>query len=110
MFLDDLPFWGLFGRHEVEQNSTALYTHIHFDISYNEDRVIGVNISTDPQSAIELEQDTKRIEMEYTYSVKWTETTIPFERRLEKYSKESLLPQNLEVRRYAFAFPSKRLF
>lgn len=35
--------------------------------------------------------------VDFTYSVKWKETTIPFERRMEKYSRYSFLPQHLEV-------------
>ena len=30
--------------------------------------------------------------------MKWRETTIPFEKRMEKYSRYSFLPQHLEAR------------
>ena len=35
--------------------------------------------------------------MEFSYSVKWKETHIPFDRRMEKYSRYSFLPQHLEI-------------
>ena len=53
MFYDDLPIWGFIGKVEkiMTQSSKAwekhdlkyyLFTHIHFDILYNGDRVIEV--------------------------------------------------------------------
>ena len=94
MFFDDLPVWGYIGS--VKSGVTYLYTHIHFAITYNEDRVIGVNISTDPVSPLDISQDVP-LDMRFTYSVKWEPTDTPFEHRLEKYSRESVLPHNLEV-------------
>ena len=54
MFYDDLPIWGFIGKVEkiMTQSSKAwekhdlkyyLFTHIHFDILYNGDRVIEAN-------------------------------------------------------------------
>lgn len=42
MFYDDLPVWGFIGKVEkiVQQKTFKyyLFTHFHFDLSYNEDR------------------------------------------------------------------------
>ena len=48
MFLDDLPIWGFIGKVEKagEGERYSLFTHIHYDIQYNADRVIQVDIST----------------------------------------------------------------
>ena len=48
MFMDDLPIWGFIGKVErvAEEEKYSLFTHIHFDIQYNGDRVIQVDIST----------------------------------------------------------------
>ena len=73
-----------------------LFTHVHFDIAYNEDRVIEINVSTDPTQTVDITED-EPVKVEFSYSVKWKETTIPFERRMEKYSRYSFLPQHLEV-------------
>ncbi len=47
MFFDDLPIWGFIGKvekllrpGEKPELRFYLFTHIHFDIHYNEDRVI----------------------------------------------------------------------
>lgn len=74
-----------------------LFTHIHFDILYNGDRVIEVNVSTDPTRTVDITEGDNTI-VDFTYSVKWRETTIPFEKRMDKYSRYSFLPQHLEVR------------
>ena len=37
------------------------------------------------------------LNVEFSYSVHWKQTHIPFERRMEKYSRYSFLPQHLEI-------------
>ena len=38
-----------------------------------------------------------RIPAEFTYSVKWSETPTPYEKRMDKYRKYQFMPQLLEV-------------
>jgi hypothetical protein len=59
--------------------------------------VIEVNVSTDPKKTRDITGEDSQV-VDFTYSVKWEETQIPFERRMQKYSKYSFLPQHLEVR------------
>lgn len=65
MFVDELPVKGFIG--EIEEthikyeshlhNETHIYlfTHLDFSIAYNQDRVIAVNLTTDPNQRLELE-------------------------------------------------------
>ena len=60
MFIDSLPIWGFIGKveklpggeegkegeGEEGREKLSLFTHIHFDVLYNKDRVIQVDIST----------------------------------------------------------------
>lgn len=55
MYYDDLPVWGFIGKMEklfkpggVTEFKYFLFTHIDFDIKYNDDHVIEINVSTDP--------------------------------------------------------------
>ncbi|CAD7700344.1 unnamed protein product [Ostreobium quekettii] len=97
MYFDDLPIWGLFGRPETTPGTKYyLYTHTHFDIAYNGDRVIGVNVSTDPNKAVDI-TSVGHVTLPFTYSVKWHQTELTFDRRLEKYSKYSVVPEHLEI-------------
>lgn len=104
MFYDDLPIWGFIGKTEKLMKPGEkpllrfyLFTHIHFDILYNDNRVIEVNVSTDPARTVDITNGDKII-VDYTYSVNWREGTTPYEKRMEKYSRYSFLPQHLEVR------------
>ena len=117
MFYDDLPIWGFIGKvekvmHPGEKTEYKffLFTHIHFDILYNGNRVIEVNVSTDPSKIKDITQGDKLL-VDFTYSVKWKDTTIPYEKRMDKYSRYSFLPQHLEVGSHAAprmdASPSK---
>ncbi|XP_031483990.1 transmembrane 9 superfamily member 2-like [Nymphaea colorata] len=102
MYYDDLPIWGFIGKVEKDDQTDPgefrylLYKHIHFDISYNQDRVIEINVQTDPNLAIDISEE-KEIETEFLYSVKWKETEIPFDRRMDKFSQSSSTPQHLEI-------------
>lgn len=92
MHYDDLPVWGFLGR--VQKNDSVnprqyrywLYKHLHFEIFYNKDRVIRIRTLTDPNDCVELIDD-KDILVDFLYTVKWNETSIAFENRMEKYSR-----------------------
>ena len=102
MYYDDLPIWGFIGKIEKILKPGApemryyLFTHVHFDISYNRDRVVEINVSTDPLRTVDITEG-ESVNVEFSYSVKWKETHIPYERRMEKYSRYSFLPQHLEI-------------
>ncbi|KAK9803193.1 hypothetical protein WJX73_001092 [Symbiochloris irregularis] len=110
MYYDDLPIWGFIGKSAEmagpeagsAQGSKAhmaylLFSHYHFDIAYNGDRVIDVNVSADPEKMVDISSKVERQVVDFTYSVRWIETSQPFERRMSKYSRYSFLPQHLEI-------------
>lgn len=101
MYYDDLPIWGFIGKVDKENKDpseykTYLYKHIHFDILYNKDRVIEINVQTDPHALVDLTED-KEVDVEFLYTVKWRETNTPFDKRMDKYSHSSSLPHHLEI-------------
>ncbi|KAK4484101.1 hypothetical protein RD792_011321 [Penstemon davidsonii] len=101
MYYDDLPIWGLIGRVNREEKADPsdyryyLYQHIQFDILYNKDRVIEINSMMDPHSVLDLTEN-KEVDAEFSYTVKWKETDIPFEKRMDKFSQSSF-PHHLEI-------------
>jgi hypothetical protein len=95
MFFDDLPLWGFIGKIH-EEKRYLLFTHVHFDVKYNEDRVIEISVSTDPNQAVDITTE-KDLDVDFTYSTKWESTETAFEHRMEKYQKYSFLPQHLEI-------------
>ena len=102
MYYDDLPIWGFLGKVDKEgkldpsEYKYYLCKHIHFDIFYNKDRVIEINVRTDPNSLVDISED-KEVIVEFMYTVKWKETNTPFDKRMDKYSQSSSLPHHLEI-------------
>lgn len=103
-FYDDLPIWGYVGKveesHEADgsvKSKLFLFTHIHYDLSYNADRVIEINVSTDPNQVAEVTEGTDPGAVTFTYSAQWKETGLPFNRRMDKYRKYQFLKQHLEI-------------
>lgn len=83
LFLDDLPIWGMVGEVVPEpgqEDKLYIYTHKKFMITYNEDRVIEVNLTS--ENPLLLERGAK---LDFTYSVSWFYSDTPFENRFEKY-------------------------
>jgi hypothetical protein len=101
MYYDDLPIWGFIGKVDKEGKDPSdyryyLYKHIHFDIFYNKDRVIEINVRTDQNALVDVTEDNE-VDAEFYYTVKWKETNTPFEKRMDKYSQSSSLPHHLEI-------------
>eukprot|EP00850_Spirogloea_muscicola_P016381 SM000132S26896 [mRNA] locus=s132:243228:245868:- [translate_table: standard] len=45
MFYDDLPIWGFIGKIQNKDGEKyLLFTHVHFDVHYNKDRVIEIGV------------------------------------------------------------------
>ncbi|KAK1308363.1 hypothetical protein QJS10_CPA09g00300 [Acorus calamus] len=63
MYYDDLPIWGFIGKVDKEGKTDPseykyfLYKHINFDILYNKDRVIEINVHTDPHALADVTED-----------------------------------------------------
>lgn len=86
-YIDDLPVWGMVGEVSASDNENPeadgealVYTHKKFSISYNADRIIQVNLTS--ENPITLGDET---ELEFTYSVDWIETDLSYSRRFERY-------------------------
>jgi hypothetical protein len=98
MYFDNLPVWGFIGKIEKLKKNRKyyLFTHFHFDLSYNEDNVIEINVSSDPMKTVEIVGESMSVQ--FSYSASWIKTNITFDHRMDRYSKYSFLPQHLEVR------------
>ena len=55
------------------------------------------------QRITHLQVEGQQIPAEFTYSVTWRETTVPFEKRMDKYRRYQFLPQHLEARTHISA-------
>ncbi|XP_057500832.1 transmembrane 9 superfamily member 3-like isoform X1 [Actinidia eriantha] len=108
MYYDDLPIWGFLGKVDKEGKADPsdykyhLFKHLHFEIFYNKDRVIEINVRTDPYAHVDLTED-KEVYVDFMYTVKWRQTNSPFDKRMDKYSQSSSLPHHLEIHWFSFS-------
>uniref|UniRef100_A0A7S0SL78 Transmembrane 9 superfamily member n=1 Tax=Mantoniella antarctica TaxID=81844 RepID=A0A7S0SL78_9CHLO len=90
-FMDDLPIWGFVGeyvdgeRAETEagakpESQVFIYTHKSFEIGYNNEQIIMVNLTAENPRPL-----TPGTDLEFTYSIKWEATPIKFGKRFERY-------------------------
>ncbi|XP_069796855.1 transmembrane 9 superfamily member 1 isoform X4 [Narcine bancroftii] len=100
--LDDIPIRGFVGYLEESTflphtHKVGLWTHLDFHVEYNGDRVIHANVSVrdvKPQSLDELRAPAS---MTHTYSVRWHETSLPYQRRGERQRDHNFFPRTLEI-------------
>lgn len=86
LFLDDLPMWGMVGETLRDDKhgrmEKHIFTHRSLSISYNSDRIIAVNLTS--ENPMPIDGDHNQL-LQFTYSVKWSESTTPFEDRFKRY-------------------------
>jgi hypothetical protein len=81
LLCDDLPVHGFIGT--VDGDKHYLFTHIQFNVLYNKNQVIAVNVTSDLRKVVELNELTPNEQsVQFTYAVKWHETDTPFEDRV----------------------------
>ncbi|CAL5427770.1 unnamed protein product [Camellia sinensis] len=105
MYFDDMPVWAFIGQVDrpylAEKNDYKylFFTHMVFEFLYNKEHVIEITARIDQSFVIDLTED-KEVDVEFTYTVKWRETNIPFEKRIEKYY-SSPTPHQLRIHWFA---------
>jgi len=88
MYIDELPLWGMVGEYLLSEASDGgepsqqgyVYTHKEFSISYNGNRIIEVNLTSESPKPLTAGQ-----KYPMTFSVTWHQTTKTFEDRFHRY-------------------------
>lgn len=84
LVVDDLPMWGMVGEVLEGKDGGApakhIFTHRTLSISYNENQIIEVNLTSENPEPIVSGQS-----LAFTYTVKWTKTDKPFQGRFDRY-------------------------
>ena len=71
---------GIVGEMDDAQKSAYIWTHKRFDIGYNGDRIVDVNLTS--EAKVQLQPNSK---LTFTYEVIWKPSTIPYAKRFDKY-------------------------
>ena len=75
MYLDDLPIWGIVGEvGDKEDSSYYIWTHKKFEIGYNGQQIIDVNLTSEGRTKLQLNE-----EVAFSYEVIWKASNTPFE-------------------------------
>ncbi len=90
MYLDDLPIWGVVGEMIPSASGSGsdkdlkphVYTKRTLSIKYNKDRIVEVDLLSEPKSLVEVKAGVK-LTFETTFM--WEATTKEFHSRFEKY-------------------------
>lgn len=87
LFIDDLPIWGFVGEfvtpekgEKGAEDQVFIYTHRKFDINYDGEQVIQVNLTS--ENPVPLVAGST---VDFVYTVKWEPTDIKFSKRFERY-------------------------
>lgn len=80
MYIDDLPIWGIVGEIDEANDAYYIWTHRKFDLGYNGNQIVDVNLTSEVKQKLELGAKLK-----FTYEVNWKKSAIKFEDRFDKY-------------------------
>ena len=88
LFVDNLPMWGPLGKVTAIDNSISVYSHFNFQFHYNNNQLIQVLCK--PEDPVKLESAEQSLN--FSYSLTWLSTSVPFEARLSIYSDPGFFP------------------
>jgi len=80
MYIDDLPVWGIVGEHGDDGTSFYIWTHKKFDIGYNGNQIVDVNLTSEFKVKLQ-----PRVKIPFTYEVHWRPSSVVFHDRFDKY-------------------------
>ncbi|XP_076348174.1 transmembrane 9 superfamily member 1-like [Tachypleus tridentatus] len=89
--LDDLPLRGFIGHLEEggflpHTHKLHLWTHLTFNIEYNENKIIGANVSTKDHSPLSLDNLEAPVDVTHTYSVNWIPSKLTYAEKIKEAS------------------------
>ena len=89
---------GIVGEIDDSKDAYYIWSHKKFDIGYNENRIVDVNLTSETKQKLELGAKIK-----FTYEVNWKKSTVKYEDRFDKY-----LDPNFFQHRVSVAFTSRQ--
>lgn len=99
---DDIPMRGFVGKFEETNilphvHHMYIYTHYNFYFEYNNDRIIFANVSTKDRAPSNLDSLKAPVDLTFTYSVTWQETSHSFRDRGKLLRSTDFFPKSIEI-------------
>jgi len=87
MYLDDLPVWGMVGEMLPKEEDEGklipyVYQDRHLAVAYNGDRIVKVDLTSDPGSLQEVKPNQT---FKFRMTIEWTATDEPYHSRFDRY-------------------------
>lgn len=79
----------------MEDGKVYLFTHLHFELGYNDGRIVSADLTTQDETKLDITDSSKSVSVKFTYSVQWFSSDIEWKHRFNKYSK--FLPESFEI-------------
>ncbi|XP_077990163.1 transmembrane 9 superfamily member 1-like [Glandiceps talaboti] len=100
--LDDLPIRGFIGHLEEgaflpHTHKIYLWTHHHFYFEFHGNQIISANVSTREHQPTSLDEVEAPLDVKFTYSVTWKETSLEYKNRETLLRDTSFFPRTLEI-------------
>ncbi|XP_029436885.1 transmembrane 9 superfamily member 1 [Rhinatrema bivittatum] len=100
--LDEIPIRGFLGYMEESgflphTHKVGLWAHLDFNVDYSGDRIIFANVSVQDVKPFSLDDARETLSLTHTYSVRWFETSVSYERRGDRLRDASFFPKTLEI-------------
>ncbi|KAG8455382.1 hypothetical protein GDO86_001541 [Hymenochirus boettgeri] len=100
--LDDIPIRGFLGYMEESgflphTHKIGLWSHLDFNIEYNDDRIIYANVSVRDVKPFSLDDVRETLSLTHTYSIRWSSSSVTYERRGDRLRDSSFFPKSLEI-------------
>uniref|UniRef100_A0A2P2I5S5 Transmembrane 9 superfamily member n=1 Tax=Hirondellea gigas TaxID=1518452 RepID=A0A2P2I5S5_9CRUS len=101
LVVDDIPVRDFLGHVEEtgfvpHSHNVFLWTHQHFNIYYNNDKIIMVN-TTHEHGPMSIDDLSPPVSMKPTYSVTWIPTTILYSDRHRQLQDNKFFPRTFEI-------------
>lgn len=90
LYVDKLPVWALVGAGAKDNGHPFVFTRQHFNISYNNNRIIDVVLTAESPFKLEEGRDLK-----FTYSVEWHSTARGKADRMERYKNDQFFKSSV---------------
>ncbi|XP_022257010.1 transmembrane 9 superfamily member 1-like, partial [Limulus polyphemus] len=102
LLIDDLALRGFIGHLEEggflpHTHKLYLWTHLTFNIEYNENKIIGANVSTKDHSPLSLDNLEAPVDVTHTYSVNWIPSKLTYAEKIKEAHINDFFPKTLEI-------------